>query len=166
MKNNTATLDCVTKLITFKFNNEVFTVDIKEGDLSDSWNSIVDKNGTTWDFNFSWEDNDRCKPALSIYGLIDNGDNTYSTNTSDETVIKIIGKASADIYFKEDRFRYKFDIASRMLINIYNSKDELIHKTKSFNRACDELHFAKKIDTKSYMVVKALSNNSTKRIDN
>lgn len=164
MKNNTAILDCVTKFVTFKFNNEIFTVDIKEGDLSDSWNSIVDKNGTTWDFNFSWEDDDSCKPSLCIYALIDNGDNTYSTDTSNYTVIKI-GKASADVYFKEDRFRYKFDVESRMSINIYNGKDEVTHKTKSFNRACDELHFAKKIDAKSYMVVKALSNNSTKRID-
>lgn len=164
MKNNTAILDCVTKLITFKFNNEIFTVDIKEGDLSDSWNSINDKNGVTWDFNFSWEDDDSCKPSLCIYALKDDHCGNVTTDTSNYTVIKI-GKASADVFFKEDRFRYAFDIESRMLINIYNSKDELTHKTKSFNRACDELHFAKKVDAKSYMVVKALSNNSTKRID-
>lgn len=164
MKNNTAILDCITKLITFKFNNEVFTVDIKEGDITDSWNSITDKNGTTWDFNFSWEDDDSCKPALSIYGLIDNNDGTYSTNTSNYTRIKIIGKPSADVYFKEERFEYKFDIESPIIARLYNSKDEEIFKTKSFNSACDELHFAKKVDAKSYIVILATSNNSTKRI--
>lgn len=164
MKNNTAILDCVTKLITFKFNNEIFTVDIKEGDLCDSWNSITDKNGVMWDFNFSWEDEKSCKPCLAIYGLMKDECGNLTINSSDETSIKV-GKADADVFFKEERFKYKFDVESRMSINVYNSKDEVTYTTKSFNRACDELHFAKQVDAKSYMVAKALSNNSTKRID-
>jgi hypothetical protein len=164
MKNNTAILDCVTKLITFKFNNEIFTVDIKEGDLTDSWNSINDKNGVCWDFNFSWEDDDSCKPSLCIYALKDDHCGNVTTDTSNYTVIKI-GKASADVYFKEDRFDYKFDVESAVIVKIYNEKDEEVFKTRSFNRASDERYDRKCKGEKTYMIVKATSNNSTKRID-
>jgi hypothetical protein len=106
MKNNTATLNCETKLITFKFQEEIFTVDITEGDLSDSWNSITTSNGVEWDINFYWEDDEDAKPCLSVYGLEDNGEGGLQINTSDETVIDIIGEYDADIFFKEERLNY------------------------------------------------------------
>jgi hypothetical protein len=164
MKNETAILDCVTKMITFKFNNEIFTVDIKEGDLSDSWNSITDKNGVMWDFNFSWEDTKGCKPCLAIYGLMKDECGNLTINTSDETSIKV-GKASADVFFKEERFGYIFDVESAVEVKIYNDKDELVFTTKSFNRASDERYERKCNGEKTYMIARALSNNSTKRID-
>ena len=123
MKNNTATLDCNTKLITFCFQNELFIVDITEGDLSDSWNSITVSNGEVFDFNFSWEDEDDCKPNLAIYGLIDNGDETFSTDFDNETTIEILGKPKADVFFSEERFKYKFDISSPITAKVYNDKD-------------------------------------------
>ena len=99
MKNNTATLNCETKLITFKFQGEIFTVDLTEGDLSDSWNTVTKSNGVEWDINFYWEDDE---PSLLVYGLEDNGDCGLQINTSDYTVIDIIGEYDADIYFKEE----------------------------------------------------------------
>ena len=106
MKNNTATLNCETKLITFQFQNELFIVDITEGDLSDSWNSITTSNGVEWDINFYWEDDNESKPCLSVYGLEDNGEGGLQINTSDETVIDVIGEYDADIFFKEERLNY------------------------------------------------------------
>ena len=106
MKNNTATLNCETKLITFQFQNELFIVDITEGDLSDSWNSITTSNGEVFDINFSWEDDKDSEPCLSVYGLEDNGEGGLQINTSDETVIDVIGEYDADIFFKEERLNY------------------------------------------------------------
>lgn len=106
MKNNTAKLDCITKLVDFKFNNEMFTVDIKEGDLSDSWNSITDKNGVMWDFNFSWEDEKDCDPSLCIYALKkDDHFGNVTVDTSNFTNIKI-NKFDQDVFFKEVRLDY------------------------------------------------------------
>ena len=164
MKNNTATLDCVKKHITFCFNDETFTVDLKEGDIEDSWNSITDKNGVMWDINFSWEDTKGCKPSLAIYGLIEE-DGQFTINTSDETIIKILGRPSADVYFKEKRFKYIFDVESKVEVKIYNMKDELVFTTKSYNKASDERYLRKCNGEKTYMIVRALSNNATKRID-
>ncbi len=164
MRNNTATLDCVTKLITFKFNNEIFTVDIKEGDLADSWNSITTNDGVVWDFNFHWEDYRDCKPNLSIYGLEANGDGTWSINTSDETTIDILGKPKSDVFFKEERFGYKFDVTSPVTCRLYNDKDEEVFKTKSMNRASDERYIRKCKGEKTYMVITD-KNNATKKID-
>ena len=101
MKNNTATLDCNTKLITFCFQNELFIVDITEGDLSDSWNSITTSNGVEWDINFFWDDDKDAKPCLSVYGLEDNGEGGLQINTSDETVIDVIGEYDADVFFND-----------------------------------------------------------------
>ena len=162
MKNETAVLDCVTKMITFKFNDEIFVVDIKEGDLADSWNTITDKNGVMWDFNFSWEDTKGCRPNLSIYGLTEeNGE--FTINTSDEIVIDILGFPSADVFFKEERFKYQFDITSKVVCRIYNENDEVIFKTRSFNRTSDEMSIRKYRGEKVYMVLTD-KNNATKMI--
>jgi hypothetical protein len=152
MKDLTAVLD------------EIFTVDIKEGDIEDSWNSITDKNGVVFDFNFSWEDTKGCEPNLSIYGLIENGDGTWSINTSDETTFKILGKPSADVFFKEARFKYKFDVSSKITGKVYNDKDEVVFTTKSFNRLSDELCIRKMKGESVYAIIMD-KNNATKRID-
>lgn len=164
MKNNTATLDCNTKLITFCFQNELFIVDITEGDLSDSWNSITASTGEVFDFNFSWEDEDDCKPWLSIYGLIDNGDETFSTDFDNETSIEILGKHKADVFFNEERFKYKFDVSSPITGKVYNDKDEVVFKTKSMNRLSDELYYRKYKGEKVYAVIMD-KNNAKKRLD-
>ena len=105
MKNETAKLDCINKLITFKFNDEIFVTDIKEGDIEDSWNSITDKKGVMFDVNFSWEDEKGCKPSFSVYGLkTENGQLTIDTKVS--TYIKV-GRANRDTFFKEERKNYK-----------------------------------------------------------
>jgi len=98
MKNNTATLNCKTKLITFQFQNELFIVDLKEGDLNDSWNTITTSDGVEWDINFYWDGETRV-PNLSVYGLEDNGEGGLQINTSDETTIEIIGGYNADMFF-------------------------------------------------------------------
>jgi hypothetical protein len=164
MKNNTATLDCNTKLITFCFQNELFIVDITEGDLSDSWNSITTSNGEVFDFNFSWEDDKDCKPSLSIYGLEDDGDGGLQINTFDDTMITILGKPSADVFFSEERFKYKFDVSSPITAKVYNENDEVIFKTKSFNRLSDELYIRKSQGEKVYAVIMD-KNNAKKRLD-
>lgn len=164
MKKNTALLDCVNKLITFNFNDEIFTVDIKEGDLHDSWNSITDKNGVIWDFNFTWEDSKYDpKPHLTIYGLHEpNEDGSLSTNWDESTTIKI-GKADKDTFFKEERFRYIFDATSPITCRVYNDKDEEVFKSKSFNKSCDELYLRNLSGVKHYMILTD-KNNATKLI--
>jgi hypothetical protein len=162
MKNNTATLDCITKLITFKFKNEIFTVDITEGDLDDSWNSINTLDGVCYDFNFSWEDTKGCRPSLSIYGLIEE-DGELSIDTTDTTSIKILGKPSADIFFKEERFKYRFDVTLLVTCRVYNENDEEVFKTKSFNKCVDEMTTRNFKGEKTYMIVMD-NNNATKRI--
>lgn len=157
MKKNTAILDCVKKLITFNFNNEIFTVDIKEGDIHDSWNSIVDKNEVVWDVNFSWEDSKYDpKPAFSVYALTKDEDSgLYSTNWSDYTVIKI-GKttlADKDVFFMEERFNYPFDQTSPITCTVYNDKDEPVFKTKSGNRASDECYMRRMKGEKVYTII-------------
>ena len=164
MKNNTATLDCNTKLITFCFQNELFIVDITEGDLSDSWNSITKSNGEVFDFNFSWEDDKDCKPSLSIYGLEDDGDGGLQINTSDETVIEILGKPSADVFFNEERFNYVFDVTSPITAKVYNETNEVVFKTKSMNRLSDELYMRKSKGEIVYGVIMD-KNNAKKQID-
>ena len=165
MKNNTATLDCVTKLITFKFKNEIFTVDIKEGDLHDSWNAITTKDDVVWDFSFSWEDIKGEKPLLYIYGLVkDEEDGFLTTDWNNYTIIKI-GKSDANVFFKEERFGYKFDVTSKIVGRVYNDKDEEVFKTKSFNRLCDELYIRQSRGGNVYGVIMD-KNNATKLIKN
>ena len=88
-------LNCFTKKLTFWYEDEFHEVDLAEGDLHDSWNSIQLEDGTCFDFNFTWDketeefmkimtsngteeyDNE---PRFSIYELIENEDGTVSTD--------------------------------------------------------------------------------------
>jgi hypothetical protein len=57
MKNNTAIFDAIKKTITFMFNDELFIIDLTEGDLCDSWQGITTKDNNIFDTNFSYCDN-------------------------------------------------------------------------------------------------------------
>lgn len=136
MKKNTAILDTHTKLIKFDFNGTEYTVDLKEGDLHDSWNSIVDTKGITWDFNFTWDHETGAKPYLNIYGVLGEGNN-MSTDWDNNTSIKIteiVGNRS--FYFDDKDFEFNYRL--KPTYEVFNGKDESVLKTKSLNRASDE----------------------------
>jgi len=92
MKNNTAILLKKERLIVFKFRDETFCVDLAEGDLDDSWNSIVSvdkKNGTAnkvFDTNFYWEE----IPNFCLYGVHENQEGQMLVDTSEEYPIEIV----------------------------------------------------------------------------
>ena len=101
MENNQGILNLTEKNITFKFNDEDFIMDLTEGDIDDNWNSFVDKEGVIRDLNFWLEAGG--KPYLSIYPVINNADDTFSTdvdwlNAISVELIEIIG--SEEEYFK------------------------------------------------------------------
>ncbi len=136
MKKNTAILNTITKMINFDFNGEIYEVDLKEGDLEDSWNCISNKNDVMFDVNFSWQDD--CKPAFSVYPLIYNGDGTWSADHSNDTgikIVEIIGDRNQYYYDKPYEFNHKLPTR----FEVFNAKDELQLKTKSMNKASDEV---------------------------
>jgi hypothetical protein len=139
MKKNTAILNTITKMINFNFNGEIFEVDLKEGDLHDSWNSILNKNDDGFDVNFSWQHTDLDpKPGFEIYPLLDNGDGTFSADHSDYTIIKIveiIGDKSQ--YFYDKPYEYNSKLPLRF--EVFNANGELQMKTKRLNKASDEV---------------------------
>ena len=96
MKKNTAILNTVTKMINFNFNGEIFEVDLKEGDLEDSWNCIETKDKITFDVNFSWQED--TEPAFSVYPLVDNGDGTSIK------IVEVIGDKNQYFYDKPFEF--------------------------------------------------------------
>jgi len=163
MKNNTAILNCETKIIKFKYLNEEFTVDLKEGDIQDSWNTITDKNGVMWDVNFSWEDEKGEKPSFAVYGLKKNGKGELNIDYNKETSIKI-GKSDRNIYFKEDRFKYVFNPLLPLVFTVFDENDELVLKTKRGNKASDTKSNLTINGGKPYMIVTD-SNGATKRLD-
>ena len=98
MENKQAILNCITKSIEFRFKDELFNIDLTEGDLHDSWNSITLKDGTTLDFNFGWEEDEL--PNLSLYGLTLLDDGSFEINyriSYNFEIIEIIG--TQDNYF-------------------------------------------------------------------
>lgn len=91
MENLTAILDCPNKIITFKFNDELFAIDLTEGDLEDSWNSFSDSNRVAWDINFSWEEaTEDVDPSFCVYGVDEVEEGQFEINMDRETVIKIV----------------------------------------------------------------------------
>lgn len=143
MKKNTAILNTITKLINFNFNGEEFEVDLKEGDLEDSWNAIITKDEEVFDVNFTWEEVEPKdekiygKPYFTVYGLSDNGDGTWSTDTNNSTSIKIveiIGDKNQYYYDKPYEFNYK--LLTRF--EVFDGNGVLQLKTKRLNKASDE----------------------------
>ena len=165
MKKNSAIVDCTKKVLTIVFNGEEHVVDLREGDLHDNWNSIQDNNDVVWDINFSWEDTKGEKPYLSIYALEDADENgCQSTKWDDYTSIKVKAIGNRDIYFKEDRFKYRFDSTSSLTFRVYDQADNLLFKTKSLNRASDFITNHKWLTRLNSYMVATDSNGATKKI--
>lgn len=139
MKKNTAILNTVTKMINFNFNGEEFEIDLKEGDLHDSLNSITTKNDVVFDINFSWEDSKfQPDPAFSVYSLIDNENGSWSTDWEDGTTIKIVEIiGDKNQYFRDTPQEYNPNAIPHKF-EVFNGQNELQFKTKKFNKACDE----------------------------
>lgn len=131
MKNNCAILNCFTKQLFFKFEDKHFTVDLTEGDLEDSWNTIAFSENTELDFNFYWEEG--TEPCASLYGLILNEDGTYSPDTSDSYPLSIVNVFGtyAD-YFNEEFNANKGNVSYKVYVG-----SKLVKRTKSLNTASD-----------------------------
>lgn len=134
MENNTAVLNCKTKKIAFMLDNEQFEVDLTEGDLEDSWNSIKMKNGDLFDFNFCWQDT--TEPSLALYEIKKHGDGTlytdFHSNTKSPSIETIIG--SKNDYL--DTFEYEFDSVNILFVKVLHNGNELLN-TNSINEASD-----------------------------
>jgi hypothetical protein len=166
MKNNTAIVDTKNKVLTLMFQNEQHVVDLTEGDLHDNWNCITDKNDVLWDINFSWEDTKGEKPYLTVYALFEADENGHqSTDFDNSTSITVKSLGNRDDYFKDERFKYRFDSSLPLTFRVFDEKDNLILKTTRGNRASDEsVYQLLQFNKKCYIVVMD-SNGATKRID-
>ena len=165
MKNNTSIVDCKNKTLTLMFQNEIHIVDLREGDLHDNWNSIEDKNGIVWDINFSWEDTKGEKPYLSIYGLQEADENGFqSTDWDDQHSLTVKTLGNRDIYFREERFKYKFDSSLPLSFEVFDEKDKLILRTKRGNRASDESVYQFLQHNKMCYIVVTDSNGASKKL--
>lgn len=132
MKNNCAILNCVKKEIYFKFEDKHFTVNLAEGDLEDSWNTIQFSDNTMLDVNFHWDESD--KPYMSLYGLTyDSESDTFNTNWNEDYPISIVQVFGT----KADYFDQKFNSStSDMSFTVYVGA-KLVKRTKSLNTASD-----------------------------
>lgn len=105
MKNNTAIFDAIKKTITFKFDDEEFTVDLTEGDLEDSWNGITTKKGVVWDFNFSWDEDS--EPSMVLYETYKE-DGFLKTNHCNDELFKIVKQIGNFVdYFGYEKGHYE-----------------------------------------------------------
>lgn len=160
MKKNTAILNTVTKMINFDFDGEIYEVDLKEGDLEDSWNCITNKKDVMFDVNFSWQDD--CKPAFEVYPLIDNGDGTWSADHSDETRIKIVEIiGDRNQYYNDEPFT--FNPSLKHTFEVFNGQGELQLKTKKFNLACDTAGSAEYEKKGTGWYVEAIDSNGARK---
>lgn len=137
MKNNQGILNLTEKKVFFKFNDEDFIMDLTEGDLHDSWNSFTTKDDVTRDLNFHWEGfSQNHKPSLTVYELRDNEDGTFSTDTFSGTdvsikLIKVIGTEA-------EYFDIPFDGTTKLKFEVTDKDGNIVFKSKSFNKSCDE----------------------------
>lgn len=161
MKNNTAILDTIKKTITFMYMNQEFTIDLTEGDLEDSWNSINTADGVLWDFNFCWEDETGEKPYMTIYSL-EFVDGNYRKDYKNDTSVKIteiIGNRS--FYFDDKDF--EFDHTSKHTFEVFNGEGELQLKTKKFNLAVDTAGSAEYLKKGTGWYVEAIDVNGARK---
>lgn len=101
MENYTAKLDCIKKIVTFCFNDEIKQVDLTEGDLDDSWNYFEDKNGIGWNTSFTWENHIDSEPNFSVYGRETLGDGSVQIDSDAEYVFEIVEQIGTQTdYFK------------------------------------------------------------------
>lgn len=165
MKNNTAIVDTKNKVLTLMFQNEQHVVDLTEGDLHDNWNCITDKNDVLWDINFSWEDTKGEKPYLTVYALFEADENGHqSTDFDNSTSITVKSLGNRDDYFREERFSYRFDSSLPLSFEVFNSKGELVLKTKRGNRASDEACYRLLQFNDKCVIVATDSNGATRKL--
>ena len=161
MKNNKGILDCKNKTFTFAYLNEMFTIDLTEGDLEDSWNSILFLNGTMMDFNFYWEDYENTKPMVSLYDLKKDEDGELLTDTSKSYPIKVVEISGT----KAQYFSKSFDNSLSFKFLLV-SEGQILYQTKKVEKVARE--FTKRIE-KSSSPIKILlmdSNGATKEYRN
>ena len=135
MRNKQAIVDFLKEEITLKFDNELFIINMKEGDKEDNWNSFTTKKGIVRDINFHISlSKNSCEIFLSVYPLIKNDDGTYSTDMENGIKIKIaqtIGNVGKYL-------NIPFDGVNLLYFEVINKFDGGVFlKTKSFNRAVD-----------------------------
>ena len=101
-------LNCKEKKVCFTYKKQKFVVDLTEGDLHDSWNSITLEDGSIRDFNFSWQEG--CQPSITLYG-VDEDNSTLFDNTEKVIYPDIIIGTKADYFsikeFENIRFKRK-----------------------------------------------------------
>ena len=93
--NNTAVLDCKSKMLNLSFNGESFEIDMSEGDLEDNWNSFTMDNGTALDVNLHWEYPQMEAPRLLTYDY----KGQQNLANADETVIELSITGTHEDYF-------------------------------------------------------------------
>ena len=98
MEINTGIIDYDRKEAIFNFQGQEFVVDLAEGDLHDSWNSIIDREGFVWDFNFAQENIEEA-PGISIYKVVNGEALTDEKNTTSIKIVETRGNILE--YFKD-----------------------------------------------------------------
>jgi len=100
---NKFTIDYDKKILTIFFENEVFVLNLNDGDVGDFWNTLTNKKTNWWtsgivkDVNFHQEDKQQ-EPTVCLYGVKDG-----EIDTSDEIVIsEHICIGNPDNYFGVD----------------------------------------------------------------
>ena len=106
-------------------------MDLTEGDKTDNWNSFTTKDGIVRDLNFHISDDNEL--FFRVYGLTDNGDETWSTNSSDSVSIKIIQVIGSIGKYLD----IPFDGTKSLTFELIDSTGKIVLKTKKFNKACD-----------------------------
>ena len=100
MKNNRAIVLFKEKVIVFRFCDEVFAIDLAEGDLEDSWNSITTWDGNVYDTNFCLEE-PKDKPSFTIYECNLGEDGLLHVEMGEYHEIKIVKQIGTKTqYFK------------------------------------------------------------------
>lgn len=119
-----AILNAKLKTISFTFKDELFTIDLKEGDLHDNWNSIILSNGIIYDTNFDWY----LKPQLSLYRCGDEEQQYDDSTLIDD--FTIVGT-------KADYFDLEFDSELSSVFILFAENGEVKIISKSLNTISD-----------------------------
>lgn len=133
MKNKQAIVDFIKEEIRFKFNDEEFVMNLKEGDKEDNWNSFQTKDKVVRDLNFTLFP-DEGEMFFTVYDLMDNEDGTFSTDTESWTRIKIVEVVGC----VGDYLGIPFDGVKTSHFELFDDEGVMQLKTKKFNKACDE----------------------------
>lgn len=119
-----AILNAKLKTVSFSFKDDIFTIDLKEGDLHDNWNNIQLSNRIMYDINFTWD----VKPQLSLYRCGDE-EQQYDDSTliSDFTIVGT----------KADYLDLKFDSELSSVFILFAENGEIKLTTNSLNSLSD-----------------------------